>query len=64
MKGHACYLNAKITIEKLNKMPKTELTELHDILLEAINEDLMGKDELWAEFLHEECAPGLTKFLA
>ena len=24
----------------------------------------MGKDKLWAEFLHEDCAPGITKLLA
>ena len=38
--------------------------ELRDILLEAIKEDLMGNDKLWAEFLHEDCAPGITKLLA
>ena len=38
--------------------------ELRDILLEAIKEDLMGKDKLWTEFLHEDCAPGITKLLA
>ena len=38
--------------------------ELRDILLEAIKEDLMGKDKLWAEFLQEDCAPGITKLLA
>jgi hypothetical protein len=38
--------------------------ELRDILLEAIKEDLMGKDKLWAEYLHEDCAPGITKLLA
>ena len=54
---------AKNTIEKL-KEPIEALAELRDALQQAAKEDWIGTDPIWAKFLYEDCAPGITKLLA
>ena len=46
------------------KEPTNSLVCIRDYLLEAAQKDRVTKDPVFAKFLYEKCAPGLTKKLA
>jgi hypothetical protein len=46
------------------KEPTNKLVCIRDYLLDAAQKDRVSKDPVFAKFLYEKCAPGLTKKLA
>ena len=46
------------------KEPTNALVTIRDFLLDAAQKDRVSKDAVFAKFLYEQCAPGLTKKLA
>ena len=45
------------------KEPKDELKLIRDALYDAVKKDRVASDPEFAEFLYNDCAPGLTKKL-
>ena len=56
----------KVAIYAISKWqePTEQLTVIRDYLRQAAETDSVGSDPVFAKFLYEELAPGLTKKLA